>query len=138
MIVPLSSPWVKQDTAFTDCHVARCRFSPAPEIRPTFHLPEKDRQDRQAILEKLEAQLASGGVKKLISNRGYRRFLKVTKGAAQIDAARVKEDERYDGKYVLRTSTDLPAWEVAEAYKQTLAGLTCCPGGCPVRFPSGS
>jgi hypothetical protein len=42
----------------------------------------------------------------------------VTKGAAQINAARVKEDERYDGKYVLRTSTDLPAWEVAEAYKQ--------------------
>jgi hypothetical protein len=57
-------------------------------------------------------------VKGLISNRGYRRFLKVTKGAAQIDAARVKADEKYDGKYVLRTTTDLPAWEVAEAYKQ--------------------
>jgi hypothetical protein len=79
---------------------------------------EKDRQDRQAILAKLEAKLASGGVKRLISNRGYRRFLKVTKGAAQIDAARVKQDERYDGKYVLRTTTDLPAPEVAEAYKQ--------------------
>jgi DDE family transposase len=79
---------------------------------------EKDRQDRQAILQKLEAKLASGGVKHLISNRGYRRFLKVMKGAAQIDAARVKADERYDGKYVLRTTTELPAWEVAEAYKQ--------------------
>jgi hypothetical protein len=79
---------------------------------------EKDRKDRQAILEKLEAKLASGGVKKLISNRGYRRFLKVTKGAASLDEARVKQDEKYDGKYVLRTTTDLPAWEVAEAYKQ--------------------
>jgi hypothetical protein len=64
---------------------------------------EKDRKDRQAILEKLEAKLASGGVKKLISNRGYRRFLKVTKGAASLDEARVKQDEKYDGKYVLRT-----------------------------------
>ncbi len=78
----------------------------------------KDRQDRQAILDKLAAKLASGGVKRLITNRGYRRFLKVTRGAAQIDAARVREDERYDGKYVLRTTTDLPAPEVAAAYKQ--------------------
>lgn len=79
---------------------------------------EKDRQDREAILEKLGAKLASGGVKKLISNRGYRRFLKVTSGAASIDEAGVKADERYDGKYVLRTTTELPASEVAEAYKQ--------------------
>ncbi len=78
----------------------------------------KDRQDRQAILEKLRAKLGSGGVKKLISNRGYRRFLKVTKGAASVDEGRVKGDEKYDGKYVLRTTTDLPASEVAEAYKQ--------------------
>jgi len=78
----------------------------------------KDRQDRQAILEKLQAKLASGGLKRLISNRGYRRFLKVTKGAARIDEARVKADEKYDGKYVLRTTTELPAPEVAEAYKQ--------------------
>jgi Transposase DDE domain len=79
---------------------------------------EKDRQDREAILEKLSAKLASGGVKRLISNRGYRRFLKVSAGAASIDEARVKADEKYDGKYVLRTTTDLPASEVAEAYKQ--------------------
>jgi len=79
---------------------------------------DKDRQDRQAILEKLETKLATGGVKRLISNRGYRRFLKVTKGAAQIDAARAKADERYDGKYVLRTTTELSAPEVAQAYKQ--------------------
>jgi len=79
---------------------------------------EKDRQDRHAILEKLQDKLASGGVKQLIANRGYRRFLKVSQGAAEIDPARVKADERYDGKYVLRTTTDLPAGEVAEAYKQ--------------------
>jgi len=78
----------------------------------------KDRQDSQTLLAKLAAKLAAGGVKRLITNRGYRRFLKVTRGAAQIDAARVKEDARYDGKYVLRTTTDLPAPEVAAAYKQ--------------------
>lgn len=78
----------------------------------------KDRHDRQAILEKLHEKLQSGGVKGLIVNRGYRRFLKVSQGDASIDEARVRADERYDGKYVLRTTTDLPATEVAEAYKQ--------------------
>ncbi len=79
---------------------------------------EKDRRDREAILAKLRAKLGRGGnIKGLIQNRGYRRFLKVARGAATIDEERVREDERYDGKYVLRTSTDLPAPEVAKAYK---------------------
>jgi transposase len=79
---------------------------------------EKDRQDREAILESLRSKLSSGGLKRLINNRGYRRFLKVMKGTAVIDTARVEEETKYDGKYVLRTTTDLAAWEVAEAYKQ--------------------
>jgi hypothetical protein len=79
---------------------------------------KKDRLDREATLEKIRNKLASGGVKRLIGNRGYKRFLKVTKGAAAIDMARVKQDERYDGKYVLRTTTKLSAAECAEAYKE--------------------
>lgn len=81
---------------------------------------QKDRHDREAILEKLRKKLLSGGVKSLINNRGYKRFLKVTAGSASIDTRRLKADERYDGKYVLRTTTSLPADEVATAYK----GLT--------------
>ena len=79
---------------------------------------EKDRRDREAILEKIEKKLHSGGVKALMSNRGYKRFLKVRKDAAVIDRTKVDADARYDGKFVLRTTTKLPAAEVAEAYKQ--------------------
>lgn len=78
----------------------------------------KDRRDREAILEKIRKKLSSGGVKALIANRGYRRYLKFKSGAAQIDEKRVREDERYDGKYVLRTTAELPATEVAMAYKE--------------------
>ncbi len=78
----------------------------------------KDRHDREAILEKIEKKLKSGGVKALMSNRGYKRFLKVQKESATIDHKKVDEDARYDGKYVLRTTTKLPAAEVAESYKQ--------------------
>lgn len=78
---------------------------------------EKDRQDREAILEKMKQKLARGGVKGLLNNRGYRRFLKVPDGKAVIDEEKAKEDAAYDGKFVLRTTTSLPAEEVAEAYK---------------------
>ena len=79
---------------------------------------DKDRKDREAILEKLGKKLGRGSVKGLIGNVGYRRFLKAAKGSVEIDPKRVEDDERYDGKYVLRTSTELPAAELAEAYRQ--------------------
>lgn len=81
---------------------------------------EKDRQDREKILAKLKEKLKSGGVKKLIPNRGYRRYLKVTEGKFEVNQAKIQEEERYDGKYVLRTTTDLRADEVAVAYKNLL------------------
>lgn len=78
----------------------------------------KDRADREAILAKLEKKLASGGVKALINNRGYKRFLKVKSGAAEIDVQAIEADARFDGRYILRTTTSLPSDEVAVAYKQ--------------------
>lgn len=79
---------------------------------------KKDREDREAIVAKLEDKLRSGGVKSLIRNRGYGRYLKVVEKSVEVDQSRIKQEERYDGKFVLRTTTDLPASEVAEAYKQ--------------------
>ncbi len=75
----------------------------------------KDRSDREKILDTLKSKLASGGVKKLIPNRGYRRYLRVAGGRFEIDERQVREEERFDGKYVLRTTTELPAEEVAHA-----------------------
>jgi hypothetical protein len=81
---------------------------------------DKDRKDRDKILAALEHKLARGGIKKLIPNRGYRRYLKVTAGRFEIDPRQVRQEQRYDGKYVLRTTTELPADEVALAYKNLL------------------
>jgi transposase len=82
---------------------------------------EMDRHAREALIAKLEEKLTSGGVRKLINNRGYKRFLRVTeKGAASVDLSAAKTDARYDGKYVLQTTSDLPTPEVATAYKQLM------------------
>jgi hypothetical protein len=77
----------------------------------------KDVQDREAILSSLRDQLKKGA-KSLVGNKGYRRYLVVEKGAARINEEKVKSEARFDGKWVLRTNTDLPCDQVALKYKQ--------------------
>lgn len=77
----------------------------------------KDAVAREAILQKLEARLSQHGPKSVIGNKGFARFVKVAKGSVTINQEAVESDARLDGKFVLRTNTDLPAEEVALAYK---------------------
>lgn len=76
----------------------------------------RDARSRQAIVDRLLEQLRDGP-KGLVGNKAYRRFLKARSGAFTLDEAAVARDERLDGKFVLRTNTNLPADEVALAYK---------------------
>lgn len=79
----------------------------------------KDAHDRHAILAALEDRLSHGSVKSMVANRGYRRYLKtLSKGTLAIDPEKIEREERFDGKWVLRTNTDLDAAEVALRYKQ--------------------
>jgi transposase len=77
----------------------------------------KDTQQREQILSALSEQLKQGATS-LVGNKGFRRYLKIDKGAARIDEAKVKAEARYDGKWVLRTNTELSAEQVALKYKQ--------------------
>jgi len=77
----------------------------------------KDAADREAIIAALKEQLKKGA-KSLVGNKGYRRYLKMDKGSARIDTQKVKEESRFDGKWVLTTNTDLPAEKVALKYKE--------------------
>jgi hypothetical protein len=79
---------------------------------------KKDRADRKAILAGLREQLHRGD-KSLVGNKGYRRFLKVAgPGHFAIDEAKIAQEARYDGTWVLRTSTTLPTAEVALQFKR--------------------
>lgn len=77
----------------------------------------KDAAARQAMVEALEERLRSNP-KGLVGNRGYARYLKVSKGAMTIDRDKLEEEARFDGKWVLRTNMDLPAEKVALKYKE--------------------
>jgi hypothetical protein len=79
---------------------------------------QKDRAGREAIVAGLREQLRAGD-KSLVGNKGYRRFLKVEgPGHFAIDEAKIAEEARYDGTWVLRTSSDLPTAEVALQFKR--------------------
>jgi len=77
----------------------------------------KDKADREAILASLEEQLKKGA-KTLVGNRGFRRYIKSEKGAFTVDQEKVKEDVRFDGKWVLTTNTKFRADNVALKYKE--------------------
>jgi hypothetical protein len=79
---------------------------------------ERDAAARAAIIESLRDKLQHGD-KELVGNAGYRRFLATPRaGHFEIDPARVAEDARFDGIYVLRTNSTLPMLAIAIAYRQ--------------------
>jgi hypothetical protein len=78
----------------------------------------KDAADRQAIVEHLREQLKQGD-KELIGNKGYRKYLLQGSGEHfTIDEAKVKEEARYDGKWVLQTNLADEPGMIALAYKE--------------------
>ena len=72
---------------------------------------KKDREDRQAVIQALDAQLKKGE-KTLIGNSAYRRYLRRTasadqetsgiKAAFEIDTGKLADEARFDGDFVLR------------------------------------
>ena len=77
----------------------------------------KDAAAREALLAKLQETLSHHGPKAVIGNRGFARFVKVARGGVTIDPEAVQRDSRFDGLFVLTTSTELPVDQVARTYK---------------------
>ena len=77
----------------------------------------KDAADRETLLESLKEKIKKDP-KKLIGNKGYRKYLKVRRGSISIDQDKGEYDSLFDGKWVLSTNTDLPADQVGLKYKE--------------------
>lgn len=76
----------------------------------------KDAYTRQALIESLAEKIKSNAIS-LIGNKGYRKYLNISKAIIEINEDKIKSDARYDGLWVLRTNTDLSPCEVALKYK---------------------
>ena len=77
----------------------------------------KDAQDREAIVEALRTALSHGD-KALIGNKGYRKFVKAGGQRFTVNEKKIREEARYDGKWVLTTNGYRAAAEVALQYKR--------------------
>ncbi|WP_051435794.1 IS1634 family transposase [Thermacetogenium phaeum] len=87
----------------------------------------RDKARREKIIKELEEQLPlikthAKAVCELMAHPVYGRYLKVdSRSLPKIDRAKIREEEKLDGKYLLRTSDDtLSAEDVALGYKQLL------------------
>ena len=77
---------------------------------------EEDARQRQAILGHLQERIEGGSWRENLQPAA-RRYLKIQGATAEIDLRKAKHDAKYDGKWVLRTTTDLPPEQVALAYR---------------------
>ena len=84
---------------------------------------EKDRADRQAVVEGLQKRL-KGSEKALIGNSAYRRYLRRTGAgkAFEIDAGKLADEARFDGIFVLRTKRRNDAAQCRAAIQGTAPG----------------
>ena len=108
------SPLKVKDVRFTAADGRDRRFVVCHNVEQA----EKDRHDREAIVAALQDQLQRGA-KSLVGNQGYRKYLQCTgKTPFGIDREKVKEEARFDGKWVLRSNWDeASAEELALRYK---------------------
>lgn len=88
---------------------------------------QRDKAKREAIIKELEERLPKirshvKAVCELMAHPVYGRYLKLdSRGLPKIDRGKIKEEEKLDGKYLLRTSDDtLSPEDVALGYKQLL------------------
>jgi transposase len=77
----------------------------------------KDAADRSRIVEALRATLKQGD-KALVGNKGFRKYLRAQGKHFEVDEAKLKEESRYDGLWLLRTNTALAVAQVATRYKE--------------------
>ena len=78
---------------------------------------QKDAADRASIVAALERRLAKGD-KALVSNTGFRRYLKtISDEHFAIDPDKIEEEKKVR-RFVLRTNTDLNPLEAMLCYKQ--------------------
>ncbi len=85
------------------------------------HNPQESKRQgliQQAVIESPRKQIGRG-IKSLVKNRQYKRYLRIEgENRLEVNEKAIEEESRYDGKWVLKTNTSLPAFEVALAYKR--------------------
>jgi len=98
---------------------------------------ERDRKRREEIIDRAREDLSKKGAQAFIMPRGLRRFVELKGGELALREAVIRKEARYDGKWVVRTNTDLPTdevaldykslWQIEQAFRELKSGLEIRP-----------
>jgi hypothetical protein len=80
---------------------------------------KKDKADRQAIIDGLQAQLKKGD-KALVGNSAYKRYIKTSGKSFEIDLGKLADEARFDGITVLRTNAKVTPLQAVIRYRDLL------------------
>ena len=72
---------------------------------------KRDRKQREEIIERVRENLKRKGPQAFALPRGLRRFVEPRGGELVLKEAPIQDKARYDGKWALRTNTELPTEE---------------------------
>ena len=78
---------------------------------------KKDKEKREEVIARLVEKLKTQGFKSLLIHKEYSKYLKIKAEKPELDEGKVKAEELFDGKFVLRTNTKLTWREIVLAYK---------------------
>ena len=78
---------------------------------------ERDKKIREKIIQNLEEKIRTGSLLRVLTGDA-RKFCKVETKGVTLNKEKIKKEARYDGKYVLQTTTSLPSDEIVGAYKR--------------------
>lgn len=85
---------------------------------------EKNRKDRQYFTKIIERKISNTPVKDWIIKNGYKKYLKFEKGLSPtIDYDRLRDEEVYDGKWILMTNEKHLSSFLAGEYYKTLQNI---------------
>ncbi len=72
---------------------------------------------REYFKKHLEGKAEKNTIKDWIIKNGYKKYIKIEDAKISIDEEKLKQEEIYDGMWILRTNTNLPTEEIAKYYK---------------------
>jgi len=78
---------------------------------------QKDKEKRKEVIRRLTEKLKTQGLKSILVNKEYRKYLKIDAKKPEINGAAIKDEEIFDGKFVLQTNTKMNWKEIVSSYK---------------------
>ncbi|MEZ4744223.1 MAG: IS1634 family transposase [Bdellovibrionota bacterium] len=78
---------------------------------------EKDKLKRNEVLDRIKDKLKNASIKSIVSNKDYKKYLKIEGETPTLDQQKINADSVFDGVFVLTTNTSITPSKAVETYR---------------------